>query len=131
MTLMLTNPSAALNWAESVDNMLIREVADPGGTKLFGLAEFLLGRATDTNAPKQISMAAFIKMAQEIGVPVTPQSLGELVQQPPLSNIIEPIDPGSNVVRFKGNSETDVAMPVNKAQDVVASAAKRAAAKRT
>jgi hypothetical protein len=112
--------------------MLIREVADPSGAKLFGLAEFLLGRATDTNAPKQISMPAFVKMAQEIGVPVTAQSLGELVQQPPLSNIIEPIDPGSNVVRFKGsNTDTDIAMPVDKAQNVVASAAKRAAAKRT
>jgi len=122
----------ALNWAESVDNMLIREVADPSSVKLMGLAEFLLGRATDTNAPKQISMTAFVKMAQEIGVPVTPQSLGELVQQPPLSNIIEPIDPGSNVIRFKGvGSDSDVAMPVDRAQDVVASAAKRAAAKRT
>jgi hypothetical protein len=112
--------------------MLIREVADPSSAKLFGLAEFLLGRSTDTNAPKQISMPAFIKMAQEIGVPVTPQSLGELVQQPPLSNIIEPIEPGSNMIRFKGSdSDTDIAMPVNQAQDVVASAAKRAAAKRT
>ena len=131
MILTQMNQLAGPNWAESVDNMLIREVADPSGTKLFGLAEFLLGRATDTNAPKQISMAAFIKMAQEIGVPVTPQSLSELVQQPPLSNIIEPIDPGSNVVKFKGSTETDVAMPVDKAQNVVASAAKRAAAKRT
>jgi hypothetical protein len=111
--------------------MLICEVADPSGAKLFGLAEFLLGRATDTNAPKQISMLAFVKMAQEIGVPITPQSLGELVQQPPLSNIIEPIDPGSNVVKFKGSTESDISMPVNRAQDVVASAAKRAASKRT
>lgn len=112
--------------------MLIREVADSSGAKLFGLAEFLLGRAKDTNAPKQISMPAFVKMAQEIGVPVTPQSLGELVQQPPLSNIIEPIDPGSTVIRFKGTgSDSDVAMPVDRAQDVVAGAAKRAAAKRT
>jgi hypothetical protein len=110
--------------------MLIREVADPNSTKLFGLAEFLMGRATDTAAPKQISMAAFIKMAQEIGVPVTAQSLAELVQMPPLSNIIEPIEPGNNMVKFKGYTESDIAMPVNQAQDVVASAAKRAAAKR-
>jgi hypothetical protein len=109
--------------------MLIREVADPGSTKLVGLAEFLMGRATDTAAPKQISLPAFIKMAQDIGVPVTAQSLADMVQQPPLSNIIEPIDPGSGLVKFKGNTESDVAMPVNKAQDIVASAAKRAASK--
>jgi hypothetical protein len=106
--------------------MLIREVADPSSVKLMGLAEFLLGRATDTNAPKQISMPAFIKMAQEIGVPVTPQSLAELVNQQPLSNVIEPIEPGSNVVKFRGSTEADIAMPVNRAQDVVASAAKSA-----
>jgi hypothetical protein len=34
------------------------------------------------------------------------------------------------MVKFKGNTESDIAMPVNQAQDVVASAAKRAAAKR-
>ena len=129
MILMQAN-LAALSWAESVDNMLIREVADPSSAKLLGLAEFLLGRAGDTNAPKQISMPAFIKMAQEIGVPVTPQSLAELVNQAPLSNVIEPIDPGSNVVKFRGSTESDVEMPVDRAQDVVASAAKRAAAKR-
>jgi hypothetical protein len=131
MILMQAN-LAALSWEESVDNMLIREVADSGSAKLLGLAEFLLGRAGDTNAPKQISMPAFVKMAQEIGVPVTPQSLAELVNQAPLSNVIEPIEPGSNVIRFKGSgSDSDVAMPVDRAQDVVASAAKRAAAKRT
>ncbi len=129
MILMQAN-LAALSWAESVDNMLIREVADPGSAKLLGLAEFLLGRAADTNAPKQISMPAFVKMAQEIGVPVTPQSLAELVNQAPLSNVIEPIEPGSNVVKFRGSTESDIEMPVDRAQDVVASAAKRAAAKR-
>lgn len=126
----LTNRLMVQNWADSADNMLIREVADPSSTKLFGLAEFLLGRATDTAAPKQINITAFVKMAQEIGVPVTPQSLGELVQQAPLSNIIEPIDPGSNMIKFKGSTESDISMPVDRAQDVVASAAKRAAAKR-
>lgn len=110
--------------------MLIQEVADPSNTKLLGLAEFLLGRATDEASPKQISMNAFIKMAQDIGVSITPTSLADIVQKAPLNTIIEPIDPNSNMVKFKGNTETDIAMPVNKAQDVVASAAKRAAAKR-
>jgi len=126
----LTNQLPVLSWAESADNMLIREVADPSSTKLLGLAEFLLGRSSDTNSPKQISMPAFIKMAQEIGVPLNPESLAELVNQAPLSNVIEPIDPGSNIVKFRGSTESDIEMPVNRAQDVVASAARRAAAKR-
>jgi hypothetical protein len=110
--------------------MLIREVADPNTTKLFGLAEFLLGRANDEAAPKQINTAAFIKLAREMGITVTPSTLADLVASPPLNNIVEPIEPGAQVIKFKSGESPDVAMPVNKAQDIVASAAKRAASKR-
>ena len=110
--------------------MLINEVADSSAMKLFGLAEFLTGRANDSSSAKQISTNAFIKLANDIGVSLTAQSLQDMVQRPPLSNIIEPIAPNSTVIKFKGNTSDDVAMPVNKAQDVVASAAKRAASKR-
>ena len=111
--------------------MLINEVADSSAMKLFGLAEFLTGRANDSSSARQISTDAFIKLANDIGVSLTAQSLQDMAQRPPLSNIIEPIAPNSTVIKFKGNtSDDDVAMPVNKAQDVVASAAKRAASKR-
>jgi hypothetical protein len=108
--------------------MLIREVADPNVTKLFGLAELLLGLAKDRAAKREYSLEAFVKMAQDMGIMVTPKSLNDLIQQPPLNTIVEPIDPGSKVIKLKDefSTDSDVAMPVNKAQDIVASAAKSA-----
>ena len=63
---------------------------------------------------------------------IAKNQLADIVGQPPLSNILEPLEPNSNdPIMFKGNdTPADVKMPVNKAQDIVASAASRAAAKR-
>lgn len=129
----LKNQLAALSWAESVDNMLIREVADPNTAKLFSLAELLLGLANDNATRREYSLTAFIKMAQDMGIMINAKSLADLAQTPPLSNIIEPISPGDTVIKLKdetSDNTDNLAMPVNRAQDVVASAAKRAAAKR-
>ena len=52
--------------------------------------------------------------------------LSELVAQEPLKNILEPIEPNSDVIRYKGNQEVDTTMPVDKAQDIVAKNAKAA-----
>jgi hypothetical protein len=114
--------------------MRINEVdTGPGATpdpdKLLGLVQFLNGRATDTNSKKQISQQAFISLAQSLGINITPLNIEELVGQPPLSNVLEPIDPNSNMITYKGGSDTTagpVKMPVNKAQDIVAKAAKSA-----
>lgn len=106
--------------------MRINEVADPTNTRLLGLAEFLADRSVDTNSKKQISVAAFINLARNMGITITPEMLVDLADQAPLNSVLEPIEPGSNVIKFKGSEPTDVAMPVNKAQDVVASAAKSA-----
>ena len=57
---------------------------------------------------------------------VTPQNLADVVSQEPLSNLLEPMDPNTGMLVFKGAGEPNVAMPVNKAQDIVASAAKSA-----
>ena len=108
--------------------MRIDEVAssttDPGA--LTGLVSFLNGRATDTNAQKQISQAAFISLAQSLDINVNAQNLGSLIDQPPLSNLLEPLDPNSGVVTFKGAETGPTAMPVDRAQDIVAAAAKSA-----
>jgi hypothetical protein len=106
--------------------MRIDEVADPTNSKLLGLAEFLMDRSVDTNSKKQISVDAFINLARNIGVTLTPQMLTDLADQSPLNSVFDPIEPGSSVINFKGSGPTDIAMPVNKAQDVVASAAKSA-----
>jgi hypothetical protein len=113
--------------------MKINEVAaagnnQPDQAQLMGLVSFLSGRAQDTAARKQISLDAFVDLARNLGISVNRADLPALVNLPPLSNVLEPIEPGANTINFKTAGEPDAPteMPVNKAQDIVASAAKSA-----
>jgi hypothetical protein len=111
--------------------MRINEVANnsqPDQAQLMGLVSFLAGRARDQAAKKQISLDAFVDLAKTLGISVTRADLPALVNLPPLSNVLEPIEPGATTVNFKtAGEESDPAeMPVDKAQDIVASAAKSA-----
>jgi hypothetical protein len=110
--------------------MLIREVADPNTQRLAALSQFLLGRSQDETAKKQISQAAFIDLAKSLGVNVTADNLGDLISQEPLSNILEPLEPNSGVVRFKGDTEAETGMSVDQARAVVDSNAKAAMKRR-
>lgn len=113
--------------------MFIAEVASTGPTPdptlLLGLVEFLSGRVQDTKAQKQISQDAFINLAQSLDIPLNKDNLDTIVNQEPLSNVLEPMEPGSNdPIRFKGAAPTNdtVPMSVNRAQDIVAKSAKSA-----
>ena len=110
--------------------MRIFEVADPNSQKLMALSQFLSGRSDDESAKKQISQQAFIDLAKSLGVNVTLENLGELIGQPPLSNILEPLEPNSGIVRFKGNTEAETGMSVDQARAVVDSNAKAALKRR-
>ena len=110
--------------------MRIFEVADPNSQKLMALSQFLSGRSDDESARKQISQQAFIDLAKSLGVNVTTENLGELIGQPPLSNILYPLDPQSGVVSFKGDTEAETGMSVDQARAVVDSNAKAALKRR-
>jgi hypothetical protein len=112
--------------------MLIREFVEtqPDAQKLVALSKFLSGRANDESARKQISQDAFIQAAKSLGVNVTSDNLADLISQEPLSNILEPLDPNSGVVRFKGNTEAETGMSVDQARAVVDSNAKAAMKRR-
>ena len=113
--------------------MLIREVSDPAqanNAKLLALTQFLTGRAEDTNSQKQISSDAFVKMAKGLGVTISPTQLGDLIAQPPLSNVLEPYQPNSGVVRFKGNMAADADMDTDQAEEIVNQNAKAAMKRR-
>jgi hypothetical protein len=101
----------------------------PDPEQLSGLVQFLNGRANNTNAKKEISQDAFIKLANDLDINLTAQNLADVVSQEPLSNLLEPVDPNTDVLVFKDAGKLDVAMPVNRAQDIVAAAAKSAAKK--
>lgn len=101
----------------------------PSPDQLLGLVQFLGGRAEDQASSKQISQDTFINLAQSLGINVTPDNLGQMIDQEPLSNVLEPLDPNSGVISFKGAKIEPGGMPVNQAQDIVAAAAKKAAGK--
>jgi len=98
--------------------------ADPN--KLVGLVQFLAGRAEDTDAKKQISQATFMKLAQSLGVNITSQNLGDIISQPPLNGVLEPLDPNSGMIAFKGAEIGPAKMSVPQAQQVVNKMAKSA-----
>jgi hypothetical protein len=106
--------------------MLIREVAGADGDqiKLTALAQFLLGRAEDTDASRTISTAAFIRLASNMGISVTRDRLAELSVQPPLSSVIARIE--GDVIQFQGADVVPVTMTVDQAQKTVDAMAKRA-----
>ena len=110
--------------------MRITEVTDSNTRKLAALSQFLLGRSEDESARKQISQDAFIEAAKSLGVNVTSENLGDLISQEPLSNILEPLEPNSGVVRFKGDTEAQTGMSVDQARAVVDSNAKAAMKRR-
>ena len=110
--------------------MRLFEFEDPNAKKLMALSQFLSGRSDDESAKKQISQQAFIDLAKSLGVNVTPDNLGELIGQPPLSNVLEPLDPNSGIVRFKGDTEATTGMSVDQARNVVDSNAKAAMKRR-
>ena len=116
--------------------MLIIEVENTTGQvdsgKLMALTQFLSGRANDTNSKKQISTQAFVQLAQSLGVNVTADTLGDLIAREPLSNVLLPYEPNSNIIKFKGNDEpSDQAMDTDQAEKVVDSNAKAAMKRRS
>ena len=114
--------------------MLIREFALDNSIKsqekLLALATFLKDRAEDENAQAQISQDAFINAAKSLGINVTQDNLGDMISQEPLKNVLEPLEPNSDVVRFKGNTEAETGMSVDQARAVVDANAKQAMKRR-
>lgn len=112
--------------------MKIFEVNNPDSVdpnRLVGLVQFLSGRAENTNARKQISQDTFIKLAQSLGVNVTNNNLAGVIAQPPLNAVLEPLDPNSGMITFKGADIGPTKMSVPQAQQVVSKMAKSAAKK--
>jgi hypothetical protein len=107
------------------------EVSTVNTEKLAALSQFLLSRTDDTNAKKTMPVSSFIDLANNMGVSLTDDQLRNLIQQPPLSEIIANIEGDSNTgtITFKGADEVAPNMSVDQARDTVNTMAKRAASK--
>jgi hypothetical protein len=112
--------------------MIVKEVVQSSTTKLFALAEFLLGQFRDSAAPKKISTKAFLDLAQNVtGDQFSVDQIKKLKDQAPLNNVIQDFSANGQEIYFKGAAEEpNKEMTVTKAQDIVARSAGRAARKR-
>ena len=114
--------------------MLIFEVENSDKTNsetLLAISKFLSDRFKDTNAKQQMSVNAFINLARRLGVNISKDTLGDVISRAPLSNLIEPYDPNSNIIRFKGNTDiTNTEMTATQAQEIVNKNAKDAMKRR-
>lgn len=109
--------------------MLIREFAGAAGqdARLAALAKFLNNRAQDENVARQISVQAFLNLAQSLGIPMTADQLRDQALRPPLDGIIANVE--DDRVTFRGGdeeAEASAQMSVDQAQKTVDSMAKRA-----
>lgn len=110
--------------------MLLREVFDNKNNdsqQLLALCQFLLGRADNTDSQKKISVDAFIKLAANNGISLTPDQLMTMSQQPPLNGVIQNIE--GNEIIFAGSEEPMDTMTQQQAELTVDQMAKRAAKK--
>jgi hypothetical protein len=53
-----------------------------------------------------------------------------MINQAPLKNVLEPLEPNSGVIRFSGNTEAETGMSVDQARAVVDANAKQAMKRR-
>lgn len=110
--------------------MKITEIAgQPDVQKLAALAQFLLGRATDTDGVKKISTATFVSLAQNMGITINQQQLASLSQQSPLNGIISNVGPEEIEFRGADPKVDDSDMSVDQARATVDKMAKRAGKK--
>jgi len=108
--------------------MLVFEVADPDVARLAALTQFLIGRVQDTASQKPFSVAAYIGLANNLGIALTPEKFQEMSQTPPLNAMIANIE-GDKIIWRNQDTETDAGMPVDRARDIVAGMAKNQARK--
>lgn len=96
--------------------------------QIAAISQLIADRTEDENSPSKLSTEAFIGIINRMGLPMTKDTLFDLVENGKLSAIIK--DANQDEIHFKGQQDIDPGeMSVDKAKDVVANMAKRAAKK--
>ena len=102
--------------------------SDAKSEQVAAISQLIADRTEDENSPSKLSTEAFVGLINKMGLPMTQQTLMDLVEKGNLQSIIK--DVNQDEVQFKGQQDVDPgAMSVDKAKDVVANMAKRAAKK--
>ena len=109
--------------------MNIREIIrETEAEELVALSQFFVGRSDDENAKGEMSMQAFINMAQKAGINATPELVQQLAQSGQIPQLASASD---DKVSFKSKNEVGPeTMSQDHAKMTLQNAAKRAANKR-
>jgi len=96
--------------------------------QIAAISQLIADRTEDENSPSKLSTPAFISIVNKLGIPLTKDTLMDLIQKGHLQSVIK--DVNMDEVQFKGQQDIpDADMNVDKAKDIVADMAKRAAKK--
>jgi len=116
---------------QSVINEVTDEDISSLQVRMVGIITQLYGRIVETGTRKPYSLDALLMMLSEQGVPLNAEQFREMIQVPPLSNLISNVK--GNKVIFKGQNDvsgnTDLESP-DASSDTLDKMAKRAAKKR-
>lgn len=112
--------------------MLIWEVADFTDTtvqQIAALVQFLSRRAKESGVNGSIELSRFLELVNGLGLSVTSTTLRNMIQKPPLSNLIQDIqgDDKTGKVIFKDEDDEADTMSVDQARETVNAMAKKAA----
>jgi len=93
--------------------------------ELAAVAQLLVDKADNVNAPAKLNVDAFIAIANKMGLSLTPELLKTMATSGDLQNIITNIN--DTEVVFKGKADVDIGadMTVDRARDVVNDMAKK------
>jgi len=98
--------------------------------RIAAISQLLVDKTDDANIPSKLNTEAFINIINKMGLPMTTDTLMDLVQSGDLANIITDVNQDEVTFKGKGDVDNDAEMNVDKARDVVNTMAKRAAKKR-
>jgi hypothetical protein len=96
--------------------------------QIAAISQLIADRTEDENSPSKLSTDAFISLINKMGIPMSRETLMDLAEKGNLGAVIK--DVNMDEVQFKGQQDIDpTEMSVDKAKDVVANMARRAAKK--
>jgi len=113
--------------------MIVKEIlSESEEEKLAALGQYMIGRANNQNAPSELSIEAFIAIADRLGMSVDFDTISDMLERGVLTDVIADVDQDN--IRFnskeKAQGPENMGVPVDKAEAQVKQMANRAAQRR-
>ena len=110
--------------------MLLWEFEDALVTKIVTVSDQLKSDLDNGKIQGNWTLDQLLNYFQDYDIILDPDDLYNMIQKDPLKNVLEPLEPNSDVIRFKGNTEAETGMSVDQARAVVDANAKQAMKRR-